>query len=67
MKTIHLKKQDAINFFGSAAAISKLLRRDPSLISRWEDYVPDGPAWALWHISKKPKYRKNKLAVVINV
>ena len=67
MKTIELKKVDAIAFFGSVNAIVELLHIKQPAIVQWGEFVPEKSAWALYHISKKPKWRRKKLAADINV
>jgi len=69
MKTIELKRVEAIRFFGSVERITELLSIKQPAVAQWPDLVPEKSAWALLHLSKQPKWRnkKPKLMAFINV
>ena len=67
MRSIELKKSDVLEFFGSTNAVAELLDINQASVSQWGEYVPEGKAWRLLHISKTPGFRRNKLIVEINV
>ena len=64
---IIIKTEDAKKFFGSVAAIAELTDVTREAIYQWGENVPELSAWRLFHISKKPKFRRNKLKAIINV
>ena len=67
MKTIKLKKSDALSFFGTYKIMADISKRPASSISVAGDYLPESIAWPLWYASRLQKYRRNKLKVEIKV
>ena len=47
-----MKKTQAIDFFGSQAAVAKLLDVSESTVSRWPEDIPIDYAWRLERASK---------------
>lgn len=70
MINIKLNKKEAERFFGNMSRIAEVLSMHPSTISRWGEYVPQGPAWSLQYASTLKQYKKRglgKLNYIIEV
>lgn len=42
-----MKKEDAVNYFGSQAKLAKALRISESSVSQWDGIIPEGRAYKL--------------------
>jgi len=42
-----MKKSDAINYYGSAAELAKMLKITESAVSQWGDTIPQGRAYQI--------------------
>lgn len=59
---ITLEKREAIRYFGSVGAISRILDVSSPAVSKWPSIVPERSAWALWYVSTRDK-TEDKLEV----
>lgn len=47
-----MTKEDAVNHFGGPAKLAKVLGIASQAVSQWGEFVPEGRAYQLQHITK---------------